>query len=85
MRTLIRIFTAAGIALGCTVGGCAVGIGIGRVITGDNWDNVHQGFMLVALLALVLGFFGLIAGVFLADRHDRRAYPGTCSNGSPPQ
>lgn len=75
-RPLLRALTATGIAIGCTIGGCGAGAGIGYVITGSDWGNLQGGIFIVSLLALVLGFFGLLAGAFLAARHDAKKHRG---------
>ena len=83
MNPLVRMLIAAAIVLGCSFAGCAGGAIIGYIIFGEGWTTLHGGFIVTFLLVLVLGFIGLIAGVFIAARNDSRISPG--ASGSAPR
>lgn len=69
MRALLAVLIPVMIVIVSSIGGCSLGVGVGYLVLGEEWDNVHGGLAGTTLFAVVLATAGFIVGSLLASRY----------------
>jgi hypothetical protein len=60
-----------------TLGSCVAGYGVGHVLSNDIWEIIG--------LTVLIGFLGLLAGIFLAARCDGQMHASASSDAPRPE